>query len=314
MQKLSYVIPCYRSEKTIVKVVDEIRTAMEREKDCTYEIILVNDGSPDGVWNVMQGLVQQDKRIIAVNLTRNFGQHAALMAGYRQVSGDIVISLDDDGQTPADEAMKLVARLNEGYDVVYAKYKRNMENIFRRFGSYVNSRMAEYMIEKPKNIAIQSYYAARRFIIDEILQYQHPYPYIFGLVFRATQNVSNVEVNHRSREEGTSGYSFAKLIGLWMNGFTAFSVKPLRIATVLGCLCALLGFVTGIYFIVRKFIDPTVPMGYSSLISALMLLGGMIMLMLGLLGEYIGRIYICINNAPQAVTREVVKNGQGTGC
>ena len=242
MIKISFVIPCYRSEHTIQAVVQEITDTMVGLKGYIYEIILVNDASPDHVWLMIKEMAERDKHILGVNLARNFGQHAALMAGYHFVTGDIIISMDDDGQTPANEAPKLIGKIRDGYDVVYARYKRNMENTFRRFGSWVNLKMAEHMIDKPKGLAIQSYFAAKRFVIEEILHYDHAYPYIFGLIFRTTQNVANVEIIHRSREIGSSGYTLSKLLGLWMNGFTAFSIKPLRIATWSGMLCALSGF------------------------------------------------------------------------
>lgn len=307
MQKISFVIPCYRSEKTLPNVIQEIEDTMSKLAEYSFEILLVNDASPDNVWQYIENAARVDEHIIGVNLAKNFGQHAALMAGYHYASGDIVVSLDDDGQTPANEVALLIDKINEGYDVVYASYKRNMENAFRRFGSKVNSKMAEFMIGKPKGIKIQSFFAAKRFVIDEIVKYENAYPYIFGLVFRTTRNVANVEVNHRSRTVGTSGYTFAKLVGLWMNGFTAFSVKPLRIATLMGMLSSAVGFIMGIYFIIRKLVVPEIPLGYSSIISAIMLFGGLNLLMLGLVGEYIGRIYICINRSPQFVVKETVR-------
>lgn len=306
MQKISYVIPCYRSAQAIGLVIDEIQQTMAGQSEFTYEIILVNDCSPDDLWPVLLAIAEANPNVTCVNLAKNFGQHAALMAGYRYAAGDIIISLDDDGQTPADEAMKLVAKINEGYDVVYARYKRNMESAFRRFGSWVNLKMAEYMIDKPKGITIQSYFAARRFVIEEVLKYEHAYPYIYGLVFRSTQNVANVEVTHRIRTVGSSGYTLSKLVGLWLNGFTAFSIKPLRIATITGTISAFFGFVLGIWTIISKFTNPNIPIGYSSIISVVVFFGGLIMLMLGLIGEYIGRIYICLNRSPQYVVREAV--------
>lgn len=305
METISFVIPCYRSEKTIQLVVDEIKETMTVHPEYRYEIILVNDASPDHVWDVIEDLAAKEPYIHGVSLAKNFGQHSALMAGYHFVTGDIIVSLDDDCQTPANEVFKLIDKIHEGYDVVYAKYKQNMESPFRRFGSRINSKMAEYMIDKPKNIAIQSYFAARKFVVQEIIKYDHAYPYIFGLVFRTTKNISNVEVTHRNRTIGSSGYTLKKLINLWMNGFTAFSIKPLRIATVMGFLCSLLGFLAGVYFVVEKLVDPTVPLGYSSLISAIVFLNGLILIMLGMVGEYIGRIYICINRSPQFVIKEV---------
>lgn len=310
MKKLSYVIPCYCSENTIANVVDEIANTMQHEPNYSYEIILVNDCSPDDTWEAICRLVKENKNIVGINFTKNFGQHAATMAGYRHVTGDIVVTLDDDGQTPADEVMALVHKLEEGYDVVYASYQRNMESAFRRFGSRVNSIMAEYMIGKPKNIAIQSYNVARKYIIDEVVKYDGAYPYIFGLIFRTTKKIANVEVKHRSREVGKSGYTLTKLLALWMNGFTAFSVKPLRIATGIGTISAFLGFIMGIFFIVQKIVNPSIPIGYSSIITTIAFFSGLMMMMLGLLGEYIGRIYISLNKSPQYVIKEISRNDQ----
>lgn len=306
MEKISFVIPCYRSEGTIGDVINEIRNVMQSKDKYEYEIILVNDYSPDNVWEVIQKYAETDECIIGVNLAKNFGQHATLMAGYHYATGDIVISMDDDLQTPADEVFKLIDKIHEGYDVVYSKYKQNMENPFRRFGSRVNSLMAQYMIGKPRDISIQSYYAAKRYIISEIIKYEHSYPYIFGLVFRTTRRIANVEINHRIREKGSSGYNLKKLLQLWMNGFTAFSVKPLRIATFVGIICALVGFIFVILTIIGKLVHPEIAMGYSSTMAVLLFIGGMLMLMLGIIGEYIGRIYICINKSPQYVVESTV--------
>ncbi len=305
MEKISFVIPCYKSVDTLHSVVQEIEETMLGQEGYDYEILLVNDCSPDKTWDVISQLADSNKKINGINLAKNFGQHAALMAGFRYATGDIIVSLDDDAQTPANEVMKLIEKLHGGYDVVYARYKRNQESAFRRFGSWVNKKMAESLIDVPKGLAIQSYFAAKRFIIDEILRYENAYPYIFGLVFRATQNVGNVEVNHRKREIGTTGYTFKKLIGLWMNGFTAFSVKPLRWATLMGLASAFLGFVIGVWSIINKFLSPNVPVGYSSLIATISFFCGLLMLMLGLIGEYIGRIYICLNRSPQYVIKDV---------
>lgn len=306
MQKISYVIPCYRSTQTIASVVKEIQQTMDGQSEFTYEIILVNDGSPDNLWPVLLGIAEKNPNVICVNLAKNFGQHAALMAGYRYTTGEIIVSLEDDGQTPVDETMKLVAKINEGYDVVYARYKGNKESIFRRFGTWVNQKMAEYLIGKPKGLAIPGYFAAKRFIIEEILKYEHAYPYIDGLVFRSTQNAVNVKVTHRERIVGSSGYTLSKLLRLWINGFTAFSIKPLRIATIIGSLCAFAGFVFGLHVVISRLYSPDMPIGYATIVALLLLIGGIVMLMLGLIGEYVGRIYMSINRSPQYVIKEVI--------
>lgn len=307
MKKISFVIPCYNSSSTIEKVVEEINSTMELLYSYVYEIILVNDCSPDNTFDVIKNLALEDEHIISLNLAKNAGQHAALMAGFHYVSGDIVVCLDDDGQTPADEVGKLIEKIKDGYDVVYASYENKRHSGFRNWGSAVNSKMTEIMLGKPKELYISSYFASRRFIIEEMLHYEGCYPYVIGLVLRTTKNICNVPVHHRQREVGTSGYTIGKLLGLWMNGFTSFSVKPLRLANYLGCFSAICGFLYAFVIVIRYFISHTAPLGWSSTTALLLVLGGIILMVLGMMGEYIGRIYLCINATPQYVVRELVK-------
>ena len=206
--KVSFVIPCYASSKTLPAVVEEIDTTMASMKQYTYEIIMVNDCSPDDTFAVIRELCQQKKNRTGISLAKNFGQHAALMAGFHYITGDIVVCLDDDGQTPANEVGKLLAQIENGYDVVYAEYENKQHSAFRNFGSRINKFMTEYMLDKPKDLYISSYFAVRRFIVDNMLEYEHSYPYVIGLVLRATKNITNVPVKHRARLEGESGYSF----------------------------------------------------------------------------------------------------------
>lgn len=306
MSLVSFIIPCYRSKNTLPKVIEEINTTMAGMDSYRYEIILVNDSSPDDTINVIRELCAKQKNITGIDLAKNFGQHAALMAGMRQSKGDIVVCLDDDGQTPADEVGKLLDKLDEGYDVVYASYGKKKHSLFRNFGSKVNELMTRVMLGKPKELYVSSYFAARRFIVDEMLRYENAYPYVIGLVLRSTKRIVNVPVSHREREIGTSGYTLGKLLALWFNGFTAFSTKPLRIATASGTVFAGLGFLYALYTIIKKFVNPAVPMGFSSLMSAILIIGGLILLVLGLVGEYIGRMYICMNSAPQYVVRDLL--------
>ena len=308
VQTVSFVIPCYKSALSIGHVVSEIQETMNGMNQYKYEIILVNDYSPDDTFEVISQLCKTNPNIIGINFAKNFGQHAALMAGFHYVNGDIVVCLDDDGQTPANEVGKLLASLEQGNDVVYGKYINKQHSTFRNFGSKLNDLMTRFMLGKPKDLFLSSYFCAKRFVIDNIVLYENSYPYVVGLVLRATKNIGNVEVIHRERELGTSGYTMKKLMGLWFNGFTAFSIKPLRIATIVGTTCAAAGFLYGIYTIIKKMINPDVMMGFSSLMAGLMFVGGMIMIMLGLIGEYIGRIYISINNSPQYVIRETVES------
>ena len=309
MKLVSFVIPCYRSEKTIRLVVDEIRQTMDGNEALDYEIILINDCSPDATFKVISELANEDKHIVAVDLVRNFGQHAALMAGYRLCKGDYIVSLDDDGQSPANEVMGLIEKIEEGYDVVYASYNHKQHSAFRNLGSRVNDVMTRVMLGKPKEIQITSYFVTTRTIINEVVRYEGCYPYVIGLVLRTTKKICNVPVHHRRRESGRSGYTLGKLFALWMNGFTSFSVKPLRLSIYCGVLSAVLGFLYLIYIIVGAFLNSGTPMGWRSLMVVMLMLGGIILIVLGIVGEYVGRIYMCVNSAPQYVIRKAFRSG-----
>ena len=301
--KLSFVIPCYGSERTIAQVVEELRQTIQTLPKCDYEIIMVSDSSPDNVYKVIQDLCKADpEHCKGAELAKNFGQHAALMAGYRMVTGDLILSLDDDGQAPIESVPQMIEALKDA-DVVFGSYAHKKHNIFRNLGSKVNDWMAEFLLGKPKNLHVTSFFSMRRFVMNEILKYDNAFPYLLGLLLRTTKSIVNVPVNHRERAEGHSGYTLRKLLQLWINGFTAFSVMPLRIATFCGFGCALLGALGVIWCIVNKILHPDAPLGYSSMMTTILFVGGMLMLMLGMIGEYIGRTYICINKAPQYVIR-----------
>ena len=305
---ISVVIPCYRSQYSIESVVDGAYKTLS-QRDEPFEIILVNDGSPDDVWTVITKLTEKYPHIVkGINFTKNFGQHAALLAGYKYSKGDIVVSMDDDGQTNPEFIWKLIDRLDDGFDVVYAKYPVTKESLFRRLGSWANNKMSEDLIGKPKNVKGTSFNAIRRYVIDDMIKYDKSYPYIGGLVYRATSNIGDVEIEHNERKQGKSGYTLSKLVNLTLNGFTAFSVKPLRIASYLGIFSAFAGFIYAVVIVVRKIVNPNIQLGYSSMMSAILFIGGLIMFLLGMIGEYVGRIYISINNQPQYVIKEIVDN------
>ncbi len=305
-ENLSFVIPCYRSEHTIRDVVTELTNKTRELQIGKYEIILVNDCSPDDTWRVIRELCEKDDHIVGISLARNFGQHAALLAGYSFVKGEIIVSLDDDGQAPVDELNLLLDKLEEGYDAVYAYYKEIKQNGFRKFGTWMAGKMGQIMIGFPKDYKGSSFFAARRFIIDEVIKYRNPYPYLGGLVYQTTHNVACVMTHQRKRAYGRSGYSFSRLLELWLNGFTAFSVKPLRLGAVFGMALSMLGFLTALILIIKKLFSPDIAVGWTSIIAAILIVGGLILLMLGLVGEYIGRVYISINNSPQYVVRETI--------
>lgn len=311
--KISFVIPCYRSEKTIEGVVAEIKSVVAQRPEICYEIIMVSDHSPDNVYSVIEEMCCKDPvHLRGLELSKNFGQPAAQMAGFAHATGDVVFSLDDDGQAPVDAIFRVLDKLeNNRFDVVYGAYPRKRHNFLRNFGSWINHLMAVSLIGIPCGMYTTSFFAVRRFVVDEMMKYDGPFPYLSGLIFRCTRNVSTVEVEHRSRVAGTSGYTLSRLLKLWINGFTAFSVVPLRLASYIGAVCSTLGFLFGIWTVLHKLLSHhNPPLGYSSLMSTILFIGGMIMMMLGLIGEYIGRIYICINRAPQYVVARCTANNE----
>lgn len=304
MQLLSFVIPCYHSAATLPAVTRQIRQTVLADGRYDYEILLVNDNPADDTWREICRLKQEDPKIFGICMSRNFGQASALMAGYRHVRGDIVVSLDDDGQTPPAEMFRLIDALDEDTDIVYASYPAKHHSAFRNFGSRVNDWMATWLMGKPKDLYMASYYVARRFVIDEMVKCENPFPYVDGLAVRSTCRFKNVPIDHQDRTEGESGYTFIKLLRLWLNGFTAFSVKPLRVATVMGMVFSLVGFLCAMLVIVRKVILlDGIDAGWSSIVSIVLLLDGILMMMLGLIGEYVGRMYMTMNKSPQYIIR-----------
>lgn len=304
-ETISFIIPCYQSEKTISKVVEGIKEEIQR--DYNYRIILVDDASPDGVFQVITKLCEKDKNIIGLSLSKNFGQQAARMAAIPYIVGDYVVFMDDDGQHASTGIIKLIEKIKTGgYDIVYAKFKFKKESLFKQFGSWLNLKMTDILIGKPKEVRQSSFFAMRYFVAKELENYKSPFPYLFGYLMKITQNIANVEIEHLPRITGNTGYTFKKLIMLWLNGFTGFSVVPLRVSSLLGVASAMLGFLWGIMIIIRKLMVPDVAMGYSSIMAVILFMGGIIMVMLGLLGEYIGRAFITINQIPQYVIKEQI--------
>ncbi len=306
---LSFVIPCYRSELTIEKVYNEIVETVAERPQYDYEIIAVNDCSPDNVLGVLLKIAEEDPKFKVVDLTKNFGKHSAILAGYFYVNGEYIVNLDDDYQCPVNELWKLIDAMVEGnYDCATALYERKKQPLWKRLGSAVNLQMVNMFIEPPKGITVENFFVIKRCVSDEMLNYHNPYPYVLGLLMNATHRITMIPMKERERgDENSTGFTFKKSLELFLNGLTAFSIKPLRIASVVGTIFVLLGVIYGISLIIRKLMSPQLSDGYGSLLALLLFSSGVIMILLGMIGEYLGRIYISINNTPQYVVR-ITKN------
>ena len=312
-QVISFIIPCYHSEGSVGLVIDEIREVVAQRPGFDYQVVAVNDCSPDNVLSVLTGIAQKDPKVAVIDLAKNGGRHNALMCGCHFATGDYIVFIDDDQQCPADRLWDLMDPLlhdaadgRGSYDVAIARYRKKTQSRFKNFGSWVNDRVATWLLDKDPSLKFSNFSVMKKFVKDEVIKYTNPYPYLSGLMLRATRRVINVDMEERVRTIGVGHYSFRKSFSLWMNSFTAFSVKPLRIATGIGILWAVLGILMGIRTVVRKLMNPAIPLGYSSMMAVLLFSTGMIMFMLGLIGEYIGRIYISLNKSPQFVIRDTI--------
>lgn len=304
---LSFVIPLYNSAETIAPLVESIE-ALEIEGG--HEIVLVNDGSRDKTSAVCRELVRKARvPVVLVEHSRNFGEHNAVLTGWRHACGRHIVNLDDDGQNPPTEAVRLWQHARENaLDVVYGHYEHKMHAGWRNAGSWFTNRMTDWALEKPRGFYLSSFRCVSAFVAKAAVENQGPFPYIDGLLLQTTQRIGSIPVQHEARHAGTSGYTLRKLVRLWASTFINFSVMPLRIATVLGLLMAAGGF-CGLGVVFYWWLADRGPaFGWGSLMAALLIFSGVQLVMLGVIGEYIGRMFLTINQRPQSVVREVVRS------
>ena len=302
--RVSIVVPVYCGAPTVPELVARLSETLRAHYD--LEIVLVDDGSPDNSAQVCRELAASHPWVRVVLLSRNFSEHNAVMAGLRHTSGEYVVIMDDDLQNPPGETTKLIDELKKGFDVVYSRYEAKRHNWFRNLGSRFNDRVANVMLHKPKDLYLCSFKAMNRFVVNEVIKYDGPFPYIDGLILRTTRNIGVATVEHLAREVGQSNYTLRKLIRLWVNMFTSFSILPLRVASLLGLLVAGVGVVAAIWFAVERMFNPNLPVGWASVGVSIMLLSGVQLFALGMLGEYLGRMFLKIGGEPQFVVRETL--------
>ena len=302
---LTIVVPLYNSAATLERLVAELA---KLKITGGHELVLVNDGSRDGTVEIAERIIaQMDFPIALVKLARNYGEHNAVMAGLHHARGEFVINLDDDLQNPPSEVWKLLefAQKNK-HEVVYSYYGDKRHESWRNFGSWLTNRVADVLLDKPKGLYLSSFRCMSAFVVQEICKYDGPFVYVDGLILQVTQNIGRVQVAHAARESGRSGYTLMKLVKLWLSMFVNFSTVPLHLATMLGFALAGFGFLYAVEVIAEHFIYQN-PLGWSSLMAALLVFSGTQLLVLGLVGEYLGRLYLTANKKPQFVVRDVVR-------
>lgn len=311
MEKISFVIPVYNSEKSIGLTVSEIKKVMNNSlNDYGHEIILINDGSRDNSDSVCRELVEKYKNMKYICLARNFGQHNAVLAGFNAADGDYVLSMDDDLQLMPEDAELLMRKIKaDNLDVVYGNYISKKHGFFRNLSTRINQKMGELLLDKPPDLQLTSFYIVRKYVAEEIRQYRGPFPYMGGLVLRSTGNIGSVEVRHCKRKYGDSNYTLKKLFGLWLNGFTNFSVKPLRFIAFTGVISFFVSILFIAFLLFKKWMNPDIPLGWTSIILSVFAFGSLQLAATGFVGEYVGRVFMNINRNPQYVVRDFMVSG-----
>lgn len=307
---VSVVIPCYYSEKTIRKVVEMVMAEFEKNEGYECEFVLVNDGSKDGTFAEIRALGEEYPNVCGVNLMRNFGQHNALMASLQFAKGAYILGMDDDMQTHPSQIFKLIHKIEEGYDLVYGVYPVKKNSFLKNLSSKINEVSSRIMLNRPKDIVSSNFWIITQAVKDEVIKYDSFNPYIDGIFYRVTHNIGNVPVEHFKREYGTSGYTFKKLLNLWL-AYWNFSVIPLRVSFFLGIFSAMAGVIIALLVIINKIIYPDIPVGWSSMLCVMAVFFGLVLMVLGIVGEYLGKIILILNNTPQYIVRETVNAGAG---
>lgn len=302
---VSIVIPCYNSSHTIKKVVSLTLQEFDKLPDYECEFVLVNDFSKDNTFETIRELCQTYSFVKGIDLSRNFGQHNAIIAGLHYASGEYIIGMDDDLQTHPSQIPKLLSKLEEGHDLVFGIFPQTKFKWFKRFTSKAASFLMWHMISRPKGIEASNYWICKKYVRDELIKYQNYNLYLQVLFYQTSHHIANVELEHFERDSGTSNYTFRKLFSLFLTCLN-YTVIPLRISTFLGVLFALGGFTGSVVIVVRKLLDPSITVGWSSMMCAMFVFFGIVLLLLGIMGEYIGKMILSMNRMPQYVVREQI--------
>jgi len=302
---LSIVIPVYRSADILPRLLDEIVLAISH--DLTFEVILVNDCSSDNSWDVIQRMAGNCSNVIGLSLRKNAGQHNAIMAGLRESSGDVIVIMDDDLQHSPRYITNFIRSIKGGADVCYSRFNKMQQKSWKIIGSKFNSLIANLLLDKPRDLYLSSFKAISKDICDLIVCYDGPYPYIDGLILLHTDNIAIIDVEHQERASGEGNYNLRKSLSLWVMMATGFSVKPLRLATLFGFCISIVAFFLILGLFVFKLVFDINIQGWTSLAVIILFMGGVQLVALGIIGEYLGRSYLKLNGKPQAIVKETIR-------
>jgi polyisoprenyl-phosphate glycosyltransferase len=306
--EISIIIPVFNSENTIPILCEEIIAALSSFN--SFELILVNDCSADASWRKIMEAHNRNKNIIGVNLRKNSGEDNAIMAGLTISKGKIIVLMDDDLQHNPKDIIKLYNECKNGYDVCFANFDVKKQSVFKNISSRINGKVMEIFLKKPKHIYLSSFKAIKREIANEIISFSGSFPYVNGIILTITNNLTQISVEHFERKEGISNYNKKRMLSLFLKSLTGFSIAPLRMAIFAGFGASVFGFCLIIKYLLDYYYHRDYLRGWTSVVVLIIFFGGLILMSLGIIGEYIGRIYLSINNKPQYSIAEVIRNDE----
>ena len=304
---VSVLIPVYGSAPILPDLIRSLEKVFEgTEAFHSYELILIHDCGPDNAWQVIVEHAQSRPWLRGINLAKNSGQHNALMAGLELARGRYVVTMDDDLQHDPQDILRIVSSLQPDYDLCYVEFESKQHAAWKRVGSWVNGIMAQWLLGKPKGLYLSPFRGMRRSVLGAVTRYSGPFVYLDGLLLQATNRITTLSATHHPRSIGESGYSIRKSISLWLKMATSFSAAPLRLVSVAGVVGAAFGLVLAAIVFTQKILDPSMAIGWPSIMISILMVGSLQLLALGAIGEYIARILLTINRRPQYVVRDQV--------
>ncbi len=301
----SIVIPVYRSEQIIAKTIQRIMDVSENE-GFAIELVLVNDGSPDNSWSILEQAAKRDQRIKSINLLKNYGQHTAVYCGIKESTGDFIITIDDDLQNPPEELHHLISKINEGYDLVFAEFNQKMHAGFRKLGTRIVGYLNNKIFGKPKDLKLTNFRIFTRATANRLIAYRTNYPYIPGLLLMSASKMANVQTEHHSREIGNSNYTLVRILTLVARLLFNYSSYPLKIVSGAGIIISLLSFLAGVFFIIKSMVLGVEVQGWTTIVALVSFLCGFILIMLGIMGEYLSRIMNQLASSEPYQIREII--------
>lgn len=301
MKEISVVVPVYKSHECVAELVRQVSDAL---KNFDWELVMVNDCSPDTSWQEIVKASKKESRVLGINLRKNGGQDLAILAGLNSASGKWIVIMDDDLQHSPYDIPKLYDEAQKGFDVVYADFKQKKQKLWKNIGSALNGKVSEIALGKPKGIYLSPFKIINGDVVKEICKLNNLFPYIDGLIFQITKNITQINIEHHKREYGKSNFTLIKSIQVFLRMMFGFSIFPLNLAAYTGFVSALLGLVLAVYYFIKFMMGLESLKGWTSLIVVILILGGLILLALGIIGRYLGQMYLTINNSPKYIVKE----------